>query len=152
ANACRHGHVDDALQLASDRAARSLRLAYAVAQLADTLHGRAITLGPVAWEDRYAQAVSELRSTRDKTIHTLASAESCEDPFDLGPKEFPLYFGNSASLVDQPISDIVNASAVFLLDGTGNNPSIGATAAVNAAADALGAARAAWVQRFTSGI
>jgi hypothetical protein len=144
AGACRLGTPDDAFQLARDRAARSLRLTYAVQRLAFNLHDRAVAAGPVPWEDRYNQAVEELRRARQNTLNVLTSAASCENPMGMGQFEFPLYFNNSDSLVNGSIDDVIDASATFLLGK--------AQSEIVTASNALNAARNAWTSQFQSGV
>jgi hypothetical protein len=144
-DACRRGHEDDALRIAMDRAARSLRIAYAIQAIAEALHDKA----PAApWQDRYALAASELAAARASALKVLANASACENPMGLGPQEFPLYFGDSKSLLTgnppPPLLNVIEASAIFLM---------GKAHDANAdALNALAAARSSWVQQFSSGV
>lgn len=144
--ACRRGYTDDGLQRARERAARSLRVAYAVQLIAETLHAQAAAAGPLAWETRYAGAVSELRAARSHAIQALASAESCQNPMGIGPKEFPLYFADSRGLISSGGTglNVIEASANYLMTKAhdGNEQAI----------TALANARSAWVQQYQSGV
>ena len=144
--ACRRGYTDDGLRRARERAARSLRVAYAVQLIADTLHSRAIANGPVAWESRYAMAVSELQAARGHALQALTSAESCQNPMGLGPKEFPLYFGDSRGLLSAGSTalNVIEASANYLMSKARDTN--------DQAIASLANARAAWVQQYSSGV
>lgn len=149
---CRSGHVDDGLHRLEDRAARSLRMSYAVQQLAELLHTRALESGTISWADRYDRALSELSGARAKTLQALTTVRPCENPFGLGLTEFPLYYGDTRSLFDsgRPL-DLLEASALFLksLAGSGGATSTGA---IGDAVVALGEARAAWTQQYSSAV
>lgn len=142
--ACRRGYTDDGLQRARERAARSLRVAYAVQLIAETLHAQAAAAGTLAWESRYASAVSELQGARSHAIQALANAENCQNPMGLGPKEFPLYFADSRGLVSSGGTglNVIEASANYLMTKAHD---------VNEQAiAALANARTAWVQQYQS--
>jgi hypothetical protein len=150
--ACRSGGRDDGLERLKERAARSLRMSYAVEQLAQVLYGRALLGGTLTWATRYDQALAELSGARAKTIQALSAAGACEDPFGLGRSEFPLYYGDTRSLFDsgRPL-DLLEASALFLksLAGSGGATPSGA---IGDAAAALAEARNAWTQQYSSAV
>ena len=149
---CRSGHLDDGLQRLKDRAARSLRLSYAVEELAAMLEARAVQAGPIAWADRYDQALTELAAARAKVLQALTAAGTCEDPFGLGPTEFPLYFGDTRSLFDsgRPL-DLLEASAQFL-KGQAGSGGAAASGAIGDAVAALADARSAWTAQYSSAV
>src|SRR5262249_26800863 len=139
--ACRHGYVDDGMQRARDRAARSLRVAYAVQSIAEALYAQASASGTLKWETRYTQALTGLQNARNHAIGVLASDNNCENPMGVGPKEFPLYFNDSKSLITgsppPSILNVIEASAVYLMKE--------ATKANDIAVNNLTNARSAWV-------
>lgn len=149
---CRARHIDDGLQRLTERAARSLRISYAVQALAEALHARALDAGPISWGERYDQALVELSGARAKTIQALTTVATCENPFGLAPSEFPLYYGDTRSLFDsgRPL-DLLEASALFLkgLAGSGGATPSGA---IGDAVVALNDARTAWTAQYSSAI
>jgi hypothetical protein len=147
---CRESKIDDALQAALERAARSLRMAYAIKQLAQQLHARAVAASSAAlpWETRFAQAASELDAAMAKTVAALATARGCQNPMGLAPGDAPLYFGTADTSTPE---NLMQASSAVLqnLVGSAGPPAVGD---IGAASVALDDARAAWRAQFTSGV
>jgi hypothetical protein len=147
--ACRESKVDDDLQRALERAARSLRLTLAIKSLAQLLHSNAVSASatPLTWEPRYTQAAAELDAVLARTVLSLTSAKTCENPMGLAASDAPLYFGTADTSTP---GNLMQASSAVLKDIAG---SAGAPASdIGLASNALTDARSAWRQQFTSGI
>lgn len=143
---CRRGDAGDEFRRISERAARTLRRGYAIAQLARALRDTAGTAPP--WGARYDLAAAELAAARARAVDALTGAAECRSSMGLDGNEFPLYFATADTSAP---SNLFTASSTFLKDLAGNAgpPAIGA---IGAAAATLAEARNAWRAQYTSAI
>lgn len=143
--ACRSRSPNDGLHQAKLRAGRSLRLTYAIQELAESMYQTAfLNAAAPPWQDRYDQARSQLNEARAQALATLTTIDTCDDPMGLAPDQSPLFFGLIREGDPRTPIDLMHRSATFLRDH--------AISRIERAKDALNSAREAWVARFTAGV